>query len=417
VDTAGGGKGEGNASGTFYVSTAGVDTNQGTQSSPFATVQHGIDACRTMRRSHRAASILKFASASCSVVVSAGDYELKDTLALGPADSNLQIRGVGGADGSWPVLSGGQELTNLQWSKAGGFFPPGVVVAALPSAAEGLAFTQLFVDGSRAVRARHPNANPGGYYTTGRWATPTGWFASAKSWVRSPTYHASRVVSKKMVRNTTRYSDFMLGYDGPVRQFNPPAAYWAVENPPAGGGCKYEVPVAVVYNEDEFVGAIPPSKWSSNVSGAVVHAFHKSYWGSWMFEVVKHSPSTSTLSFGRGGFQEARGSCGKGGHDYYIDNVMELLDMPTEWWLDTASNKLYYFPNATDGVGAGGAALTDNEITAAALDHAARSKFVASRLKTLVNINGTQATPVQNVDFTGVALAHARPTFLDDYEV
>ena len=42
------------------------------------------------------------------------------------------------------------------------------------------------------------------------------------------------------------YGDFILGYGGPVAQFEPPAAYWAVERPPAGGGCKYEVPQAVV---------------------------------------------------------------------------------------------------------------------------------------------------------------------------
>ena len=27
--------------------------------------------------------------------------------------------------------------------------------------------------------------------------------------------------------------------------------------------------------------------------------------------------------------RQARGSCGKGGHDYFVDNVKELLDVPT----------------------------------------------------------------------------------------
>jgi hypothetical protein len=64
------------------------------------------------------------------------------------------------------------------------------------------------------VRARHPNANAGGYYSTGRWTTPTGYFPSAKGWVRSPNYVADRVVLQKDVRNTTRYSDFTMGYGG-----------------------------------------------------------------------------------------------------------------------------------------------------------------------------------------------------------
>ena len=95
-------------------------------------------------------------------------------------------------------------------------------------------------------------------------------------------------------------------------------------------------------------GAVPPSAWESNASGAIVHAFHRAYWGDWKFSVDKHDKAAETLhvcnvmythfpfklqpalylhclshvmsvcccchvlcaKFGRGGFQEARGSCG-----------------------------------------------------------------------------------------------------------
>ena len=85
--------------------------------------------------------------------------------------------------------------------------------------------------------------------------------------------------------------------------------------------------------------------------------------------------------FSRGGFQEARGSCGKGGHDWMIENVKELLDRPEEWWLDTPHSTLFYYPNNT------------------AAEEAERriedSTFVASRLSTLIAVNGTMEHAVR----------------------
>jgi hypothetical protein len=208
-------------------------------------------------------------------------------------------------------------------------------------------------------------------------------------------------VVHKAVRNTSRYADFVMGYGGPVREFVPPAAYWGVEKPPAGGGCKYEVPRAVEYDDAAFAagGATPPSRWASSGEGAVVHAFHHAYWGDWKFEVGAHTAANSTLHFARGGFQEARGSCGRGGHDWMVENVKDLLDAPEEWFYDGHSRELYYFPNASD-------AARMPSLT-----------FVASRLPTLIAVNGTMGAPVRDVSISGLALAHAAPTFMGACEV
>jgi hypothetical protein len=231
------------------------------------------------------------------------------------------------------------------------------------------------------------------------------YFPSAKAWVRSASRNASRVFDQNTntqhIRNTTRYGEFILGYDGPVAQFVPPAAYWAVEHPPAGGGCKYEVPQAVVYDEEAFVagGAVPPSAWESSASGAIVHAFHHAYWGDWKFEVDGHNKANATLHFSRGGYQEARGSCGHGGHDWMVENIKELLDHPTEWWLDEKQGVLYHYPNGTDS------------------DSGEAETYVASMLATLIAVNGTMAEPARNIHISSLALAHAAPTFMGAYEV
>lgn len=130
-----------------------------------------------------------------------------------------------------------------------------------------------------------------------------------------------------------------------------------------------------------------------------------------------HDKAASNLTFARGGFQEARGSCGKGGHDYFVDNVKELLDVPTEWWLDTAESVLYYYPNSTAATATADNAAAAAAAAAAAVAAAQASTFVASRLETLISINGSASSPVTNVGVVGFAFAHAAPTFLADYEV
>ena len=71
-------------------------------------------------------------------------------------------------------------------------------------------------------------------------------------------------------------------------------------------------------------------------------AWRKAHWANWAFEVA--SVAGSTVKFGRGGFQGARGGPGS---DYFIQNVREELDDPTEFYFDVAAQRLYVVSNAT----------------------------------------------------------------------
>lgn len=158
-----------------------------------------------------------------------------------------------------------------------------------------------------------------------------------------------------------------------------------------------------MYDDEAFRagGAVPPSAWESNGTGAVIHAFHHAYWGDWKFEVNEHNKANATLHFGRGGFQEARGSCGHGGHDWMVENVKDLLDHHEEWWLDDEQGVLYHFPNVTAG--------SESEESA--------TTYVASMLDTLIAVNGSMVAPARNIHISSLALAHAAPTYMGDYEV
>eukprot|EP01052_Picozoa_sp_SAG31_P011651 SAG31_NODE_663_length_13021_cov_9.408296_13_plen_194_part_00 len=73
------------------------------------------------------------------------------------------------------------------------------------------------------------------------------------------------------------------------------------------------------------------------------------------------------------------------------------LDWPTEYFFDKAAGKLYYFQNATE----------QKEPPTAG--------FVATDLKVLINISGTQAAPVQDITITGITFRDAAYTFMDPH--
>lgn len=44
-----------------------------------------------------------------------------------------------------------------------------------------------------------------------------------------------------------------------------------------------------------------------------------------------------------------KGSRGGPGSDWYIENVLQELDAPGEWFYDAGSKMIYYFNNASSG--------------------------------------------------------------------
>ena len=71
--------------------------------------------------------------------------------------------------------------------------------------------------------------------------------------------------------------------------------------------------------------------------------------------------------------------------EWWIENVLEELDAPEEWFYNESSKKLFYFFNGT-------APPTGNE------------KFVSTKTKVLWNITGTQTAPVKDVVIRGLEI-------------
>jgi hypothetical protein len=97
--------------------------------------------------------------------------------------------------------------------------------------------------------------------------------------------------------------------------------------------------------------------------------------------------------FGRGGFQEARGSVN--GSAFYVANIFEELDSPNEWFLDKDTRTLYFMPNDT-----------------------MPNIFVASQISCLISVSGSSIkNPVNNVLIQGLILTQTSNTYMRDYMV
>lgn len=249
-------------------------------------------------------------------------------------------------------------------------------------------FTSLFLNGRRAVRARYPDGNP---ETMGLHTNPTGYVPSAVSWlppVKKPPAEEIHIDTPQ--RNGTHFPQFNLAIGGPVDVFDPPESYWGTANPVGGDASTYTISTGLVYSSNEDFAS---RSWQ-NPSTGVVQAFHCRHWGGWQFAVDGRNEVTNTITWSYGGFQEARGCLT--GKEWYVENIFEELDAPGEWFYNETEQRLYLFPNDTEGVPLSG---------------------FGTALQQLLNIQGSMDYPVYNVTIMNVTFMYTEPTFLESHEV
>ncbi len=143
----------------IHVDVQGQDSNPGTKAKPVAT----LHAAQRIARQHIANGLKQ----PVSILIGEGSYYLNAPLKLTPEDSGTAKCPVTwrAAEGKNVLLSGGIPIAGTWKEETGGGWS-----VAVPGVAKGWNFRQLFVDGSRAIRARFPNAdeaNPFLYATGG----------------------------------------------------------------------------------------------------------------------------------------------------------------------------------------------------------------------------------------------------------
>jgi Right handed beta helix region len=204
--------------------------------------------------------------------------------------------------------------------------PSAIWTAEVPeSKAGGWYFRQLFVNGKRGVRARTPNADD----QTPWWAIKT----STATREAPPPEDAPIPVS----------------LTGPVKAYSNPTDVELVYIRNNEEGRKR---LGAINVTDQTLTLAPPHRWNSRV-----------FTNDW---------SLSLPAAGK--------AC-------YLENALEMLDQPGEWYLDRNSGVLSYWPRD-------GEDLTRDEVVAPVLQ------------KTMLAVIGTPERPVLNIHFKGIHVEH-----------
>ena len=247
----------------------------------------------------------------------------------------------------------------------------------------------------RAPRARHPNADPE------RDLWPTGYIAGAAAWLQPtnrplPPAPVNVANAALATRGSADFQNYSGGIGGPCAVFDPPFSYWCSPHPRGGGGFQYFVPAGVEHAAGDFPDT---GGWARRGAGATAHVWRRSHWANWMFDVADADEASSSITFGRGGFQGCRGG---NGSDWYVEGVLELLDAPREFHYDRSEHTLYLQPNGTIGT------------PPSAVDLAGA---VVPALQTLVSVNASQQAPVRGLRLEGIGFRDAAPTFMEPHGV
>lgn len=245
----------------------------------------------------------------------------------------------------------------------------------------------------RMVRARFPNADPelgfGPSVYADSWVPPPADALRPEiDW--NPPWPAPNRSGES--RNFGFYKEGLGGGCATLLGgLNPPTGYWCSNTSEQTGMWRTPLGMAVG-------AATLPHQPYADPRGAVVQAWHPKHWASRMYNVSDYSfaGGVGTFAFNRGGWQDARGSPDAG--DLYVENVLEELDAPGEWFYDARTASLLLYWNGTGG--------PDGSVV-----------VVASPAQVLFNATGDQAAPVRNVAFLGLGFRDTAHTYFEPHSM
>jgi hypothetical protein len=134
------------------------------------------------------------------------------------------------------------------------------------------------------------------------------------------------------------------------------------------------------------------ARWA-DPNGGFMHAMHSALWGD-MHYLITGKGTQGNLAY-VGGWQNNRRS--QPHRQFrFVENIFEELDALGEWFLNTKTSTLYFYPPA------------DVKLDAATIE------FV--RLRHLVEFRGTQKEPVRFITLQGITFRQAARTFMDNKE-
>ncbi|MHC4086925.1 MAG: PDZ domain-containing protein [Planctomycetota bacterium] len=128
-------------------------------------------------------------------------------------------------------------------------------------------------------------------------------------------------------------------------------------------------------------------------AGGFIHAMHRHRWGGYHYRITGKKPD-NTITY-EGGWQNNR-KMGMHAEHRFVENIFEELDAPGEWFHNTKTSTLYYYPPKG----------TDLE----------NATIEIVRLRHLVEFQGSQKKLVRFIRLAGLTFRHTARTFMDTKE-
>lgn len=307
---------------TFFVATNGNDAwsgklpapNEEGNDGPFATLVAARDAVREMKAKNRLKNPV-------TVMVREGKYFLRHTLVLNDGDSGTRecLIAYMAYPGEKPILSGGKKLTG--WKP----YKDNILQCAVPEARRGKwKFRQLFFNGQRQMRACWPKPDPEDPRHTG-WALVEGPVGEGS---------ASPLDTRQGYVHVHGPGKSAMGYSASAFKYKPGISKrrWAK---PA------EAEVNVFFAGNSLNSIIPVQ--SLDEDGRII-TLRRDLQEVWQFN---RSPWYTAFSYAKN-------------NRFRVENVLEELDRPGEWCLDSDNGILYFWPPGELG--------EDSEVVAPALN-------------------------------------------------
>eukprot|EP01083_Nonionella_stella_P091597 256156_1 len=351
-------------------------TNSGLSlQSPFKTIQFALNKLIEYRNNS--------VSTKAMIILRAATYYLQSTLHITHLHSNLIITNYLDEQ---VTISGAIPLYNCSWKLYQTTSDDyNIYSVHLKHLMNDTTFDGLRVNGSRAIRARYPNANPSidGF---GSNLLALQWFPS----LIPPFPDEEIYMTEYPIRNESATNEFVYyqsGIGGTCHHFSPPMGYWCGTKTQGGSAHPYQVPHGFIYNQ-----SILPNTPYKNATNGIVSVWRPAHWATWFFKIGDYDADRMHINFSSGGYQGARGNVK--GQEFYIENIFEELDSNHEWFYNDTEYTLYYYNNLTNKQKP---ICTDN-------------LFEVTKLEVLLNVTGNQSFPVRNLTLHGITLQDAAYT-------
>jgi hypothetical protein len=134
------------------------------------------------------------------------------------------------------------------------------------------------------------------------------------------------------------------------------------------------------------------ARWA-DPAGGYLHAMHPALWGDFTWLITGKNTNGNLTK--EGGWQNNRGG-GINERIQFVENIFEELDAPGEWFLNSKTHTLYFYPP------------TGLDLKKAVVE--------ATRLRTLVEFLGDEAHPVKWITLRGLVFRQAARTVMDTKE-